>query len=90
MGMNVIAVSSSNDKELESKNLGATEFIYYKDNGEMKKWQKMSSRIIINTTYETNITELLYGLQPGGLFIQIGMGDEKHAMIFNHLDLVVN
>jgi len=88
MGMHVVALSSSINKEKEARSYGAKEFICSKNEGDMKKLEKDRLDIILNTAFIPDITEYMKCVIPGGRFVQLGIQEATKPTKFNHLDLI--
>ena len=91
MGMQVVAISTSADKEREAKAFGAKEFVCSKNEEQMKRLINVDKLdIVLNTALVHDITNYMYAVKPGGVFIQCAGPENDKPVIFNNLDLVCN
>lgn len=83
-GANVYVTSSSKDKILRAKSLGATEGINYKDDGWGKNAQKLTGGVdvVIDSTGGDALHDYLDVLKPGGRMVIYGgtAGNPKQGM----------
>jgi D-arabinose 1-dehydrogenase-like Zn-dependent alcohol dehydrogenase len=90
MGMEVVAISTSPDKEKEARHFGAKEFVCSKNEDDMKRIQKKEKLdIILNTAFIPNVTSYMYAVKQGGVFIQTALPDTAKTVIFDNFDAVV-
>ena len=89
MGMKVVCISSNPEKELEAKELGASEFVCSKKEEEMKRLGKEGCDLICNTTFAHDISPYITLLKSKGTIIQLGSPHFKSPLKLNYLDLVV-
>ncbi len=91
MGMHVVAISTSADKEREAAAFGAREFVCTKSPEQVKRLvdgDKLD--LVINTALMYDITNYLAAVKPAGVFVQLGAPNNDKSLIFNNLDLVCN
>ncbi len=89
MGMEVVAISTSPSKETEARALGAKDFVCSKDPEQMKRIiKKEQLDLILNTAYIPDVTNYMYAVRPGGVFIQVAIPEVTKPIVFNNLDLV--
>ena len=89
MGMNVVAISTSAEKEKEARHFGAKEFVCSKNEEQMKRiMTKERLDLIINTAYVPDVTNYMYALKAGGCFIQVGLPEVSKPIVYNNMDLV--
>eukprot|EP00830_Metopus_es_P021825 TRINITY_DN934_c0_g2_i2.p1 TRINITY_DN934_c0_g2~~TRINITY_DN934_c0_g2_i2.p1 ORF type:complete len:411 (-),score=67.01 TRINITY_DN934_c0_g2_i2:32-1225(-) len=91
MGMNVVAISTTPAKEKEALLFGAKEFVCSKNEEQMKRiMTKEKLDLVLNTAYIHDITNYMYTVKAGGIFIQTAAPENDKPIIFNNLDLVAN
>eukprot|EP00826_Nyctotherus_ovalis_P016798 TRINITY_DN1488_c0_g1_i8.p1 TRINITY_DN1488_c0_g1~~TRINITY_DN1488_c0_g1_i8.p1 ORF type:complete len:362 (+),score=96.11 TRINITY_DN1488_c0_g1_i8:926-2011(+) len=88
MGMHVVALSTSTQKEKEAKSYGAKEFICSKNEEDMKKLSKDKVDLMLNTAFIPNVTEFVKCVNPGGCFVQLGIQEASKPTTFSHTDLI--
>lgn len=89
MGMHVVAISTSPDKEADAKKFGAREFVCSKNEGDMKRlWTSERLDLILNTSFVHNVTNYVNCLNPTGCFIQVGIPEISESIKFSHTDLI--
>ena len=88
MGMKVIAISTTSDKEREAMELGAHQFVCSTE-GEQMKGIKNYCDIVVNTCLAHDITSYLYTLKSGGTFIQVAVPQVLEGLLFDSHDLII-
>ena len=91
MGMKTYAVSTTKDKEIMAKKLGANEFVCSSDPEQMKRFQKEEIDLIICCALVTDLSDYMAALKCGtGVCVQVAAPDVSIPVKFNNLDLVAN
>ena len=72
MGCKVYAISRSQEKEAEIKELGAHEFINSTNPEDMKRLARERLDFMINTATMEDIAFYMDNLAPKGIFCQVG------------------
>lgn len=91
LGMHVVAISGSPDKEPETKKMGAKEFVNSKNEADMKRISTTEQLdLIINTAFMPDVSKYMYALRPGGCFIQVALPEVDKPVVFSNMDLVAN
>jgi alcohol dehydrogenase (NADP+) len=76
LGFKVTCISSTKDKELESKNLGAHEFIYSKDEEKMKNAESSMDFILCCSSANLEWSKYFNLLKPNGKLCLVGVPEE--------------
>lgn len=89
MGMHVVAISKTPDKETETKALGAKEFFVSSNEDHMKRLMKKEKcDIILNTAYIHDLTQFVMAVKPGGCFINCALTESNEPVVYDMTDLV--
>lgn len=91
LGMHVVAISGSPDKEPETRKMGAKEFVNSKNEADMKRISTTEQLdLIINTAFMPDVSKYMFALRPGGCFIQVALPEVDKPVMFSNMDLVAN
>lgn len=87
MGMDVTAISTCPDKELDCIAFGAKNFVCTSKEGALESL-KSQLDIVINTGYMHDLSKYVMTVRPGGTFINVGLAEVNKPTTFDMIDVV--